>query len=225
MGKQPAHKEQRRTAHAKASRLKLLRYLGWGGLILIALAALISWRNADIAVTAGETAVHTAPLLDGPADAPIKVIEYADLTCSACRQWHNLGIKEQLRAEFGDQVSFEYRHFPVITAASPRWAEAAQCAAEQDMFWPFHDYVYENLEPYPAVNDVRLQEIAAAIGLKSEPFTSCLTAGRYDRFIVNAIQRAQRDGARGTPTFLINDQQVFASYEAMAATINSLLGN
>ena len=110
------------------ARLKLLRYGGLGGIILIAFIALVSWRNAEVTPD-GETAVLVGPLLDGPANAPIKVVEYADLTCSACRQWHNLGVKEQLRAEFGNQISFEYRHFPVITASSPNGAQAAQYAA------------------------------------------------------------------------------------------------
>jgi protein-disulfide isomerase len=69
-----------------------------------------------------------------------------------------------------------------------------------------------------------LREIAA-IGLESEPFASCLAAGRHDRLIANATQRAQRAGARGMPTFFINGQQVFPSFQAMATTINNMLGN
>ncbi|HRQ42087.1 MAG TPA: thioredoxin domain-containing protein [Chloroflexota bacterium] len=224
MGKQLS-RQQRQTAHAKAARLKWLRVGGVGLLIFMVLTGLIIWRSMAVSTTAGDTAVLAAPLLDGPADAPIKVVEYGDLTCSSCRQWHNMGINEQLRAEFGDQISFEYRLFPVITAASPRWAEAAQCAAEQNAFWLFHNYVYENLEPYPAVNDTRLQEIAAAIGLVQEPFSGCLDSGRYRPFVHEAIQRAQRDGVRGTPTFLINGQQVYPSYQAMFETMRHLLNN
>jgi protein-disulfide isomerase len=220
MGKQSSRKEKQQAAQANAARQKRLRYGGLA-MFVIVVVVLAIWRNQG----GVDTAVAAIPHLDGPADAPVQVVEYADLTCSSCRQWHNLGIKEQLRADFGDQISFEYRHFPVITAASPRWAEAAQCAAEQELFWPFHDYVYENLEPYPTVNDTRLQEIATAIGLAQAPFDDCLDSGRYRPFVNDAIQRAQRDGARGTPTFLINGQQVFPSYEAMAATINDLLSN
>lgn len=218
-------RQERQAAGAKATRLRWLRVGGVGLLIFIVLTGLIIWRSTAMPTAVGDTAVPAALLLDGPADAPIKVVEYGDLTCSSCRQWHNLGIKEQLRVEFGDQVSFEYRLFPVITAASPRWAEAAQCAAEQSAFWPFHNYVYENLEPYPTVNDTRLQEIAAAIGLEQEPFSGCLDSGRYRPFVHEAIQRGQRDGVRGTPTFFINGQQVYPSYQAMSETIRSILNN
>lgn len=224
MGKQVSRKEQQNVARTTAYSRKIVRYGGFVVIILIAMVGFVSWRSADEAIDT-EMPTLAAPLLDGPADAPIKVVEYGDLTCSSCRQWHNLGIKEQLRAEFGDRVSFEYRHFPVITAASPRWAKAAQCAAEQDAFWPFHNCVYENLEPYPTVNDTRLQEIAASIGLEQESFSSCLDSDRHRLFVREAIQRAQRDGVRGTPTFFINGQQVYPSYEAMFETIRSLMEN
>ncbi|MEJ2746647.1 MAG: thioredoxin domain-containing protein [Anaerolineae bacterium] len=225
MSKQSSRKAQRQAAHARASRQKLIRYGGFGVILLVALVGFGIWRGANVSVADSETAVSLAPLLDGPAAAPIKVVKYADLTCSACRQWHNMGIKEQLRAEFGDQISFEFRHFPVITASSPNGAQAAQCAAEQDGFWPFHDYVYENLEPYPNLNTGRVQEIASAIGLDREAFDSCLDSGRYRTFVTEAIERGQQDGVRGTPTFFINGQPVFPSYQEMSATINDLLGN
>lgn len=224
MSKRLSRKEKKQAARAQTSRQKMVRFGGLALLILIAIVGLVSWRSADESLET-ETAVLVGPHLDGPADAPIKVVEYGDLTCSSCRQWHNMDIKEQLRADFGDQISFEYRHFPVITASSTRWAEAAQCAAEQDLFWPFHDYVYENLETYPTVNSERLQEIASAIGLEPGAFDSCLDSGRYRQFVTQAIARARNDGARGTPTFLINGRQTAPSYQAMSATISNLLGN
>ncbi|MBE2197195.1 MAG: thioredoxin domain-containing protein [Anaerolinea sp.] len=224
MSKQSSRKEKKQAAQDKASRQKMVRFGGLAVIILIVIVGLIGWGRADKTLES-ETAVLAPPHLDGPADAPVKVVEYADLTCSSCRQWHNTGVKEQLQAEFGDQISFEYRHFPVITVSSPRWAEAAQCAAEQGLFWPFHDYVYENFEPYPTVNSDRLQEIGAAIGLESEAFNRCLDSGRYRKFVTDAIQRAQNDGARGTPTFFVNSQPVFPSYEAMSETIRGMLNN
>lgn len=182
------------------------------------------WRNTD-SVPADETAALVEPHLDGPANAPVQVVEYADLTCSACKQWHNLGIKEQLQAEFGDQVSFEYRHFPVITASSPQGAEAAQCAAEQDGFWPFHDYIYENLESYPNLTTERVKEIASNVDLDREAFESCLDSGKYRGFAAQAIRQAQAAGVRGTPTFFINGQPVNPSYAAMSETISSILSH
>jgi protein-disulfide isomerase len=224
MSKQPSRKQQRQADKAKAARLKQIRYGAIAVIVLLAIAGLVIWRNAGV-VPADELAALVAPNLDGLAEAPVQVVEYGDLTCSACKQWHNLGIKEQLQAQFGDQVSFEFRHYPVITASSPKGAEAAQCAAEQDAFWQFHDYIYENLENYPDLSSNRVKEIASELGLDRAAFDSCLDSGKYRDFVTQAIRRAQADGARSTPTFLINGQQVSHSYASMSATIDSILNN
>ena len=55
-----------------------------------------------------------------------------------------LGILDQLRAKYGDQIRFVWRDFPVITLLSPKAAEAGQCAHEQGKFWEFHDLVYNH---------------------------------------------------------------------------------
>jgi len=215
-------RKQRQADHNKAARLRLIRYGGLAVIILIGLTALISWRGGGTA-PAADMVIQTH--LKGPADAPVRIVEYGDLTCSACRQWHNLGFKEQLFAEFGDQISFEFRHFPVITPSSPKGAEAAQCAADQDGFWLFHDYIYENLPLYPNLSTEQVQAVAAAVGLDRAAFDSCLNSGRYRAFPAQATQEARRAGATGTPTFFINGQPVSASYMVMSAVINALLEN
>jgi protein-disulfide isomerase len=222
MGKRLSQKAQRQINQNRKARLQRIRYGGIALIFIVATAWIVSWRNAAVAPDT-ELIIHTH--LTGPANAPVQIVEYADLTCSACRQWHNLGFKEQLFAEFGDQINFEFRHFPVITPSSPTGAEAAQCASEQDGFWSFHDFIYENLEPYPNLSTTRVQEVAAAVGLDRAAFASCLESGRYQSFPHQAIQQAQADGVRGTPTFFINGQQVPTSYMAMSAVINNLLEN
>ena len=210
-----SQKQQRQEAKAKAARLKQIRYGGAALIVILLIVGLVSWRNVGV-VPAEELAAVVEPNLDGPADAPVQIVEYGDLACSACKQWHNLGIKEQIKAEFGDQVSFEYRHFPVITATSPKGAEAAQCAAEQDAFWEFHDYIFENLENYPEFSSRRVKEIASTIGLEQEPFDSCVVSGKYRDFVTQATRDAQSAGARGTPTFFLNGQQVSPSYQSLS---------
>ena len=103
MSKQLSRKQQRQTTQAKATRMKWIRYGGIALFILIAGISLALWRNAGTIPDEGSTTL-VKPNLDGSPDAPVQVVEYADLTCSACRQWHNLGIKEQLQAEAGNSL-------------------------------------------------------------------------------------------------------------------------
>ena len=215
-------KEQRQQEQAKAQRLRWMRIGGIAVLILAAGALIVFWRNAG-RITADEAAALLPPNRIGTADAPVQVVEFGDFGCHACRDWHNRGIKQQLLADYGDQISFQFRHFPVITQQSPRAAEAAQCAAEQDAFWPYHDYIYEQT-PQGALSESDLKAYAAVTGLDQEAFDSCLASGRFEDLVRRDRQDAQNAGARGTPTFLINGQQVFPTYNAMTEAIDDILG-
>jgi len=183
----------------------------------------VAWRNAG-AVPAAELAAATEPNLFGPETAPVRIVEYGDFGCPSCRAWHNAGIREQLIATYGDQIAFEFRHFPVITAQSPKAAEAGQCAAEQGAFWAYHDFIYEATPPEAlAVRD--LKEYAAAIGLEQASFDSCLDSGKYRGYVTQSAQLARQDGARGTPSFFVNGEPASFSYQGMAAMIDQVLAN
>ena len=128
--KQMNGKQKRLEAQNQAARLKRIRILAIFGIVFLVGIGLVFWRNAG-RVPADEAAPLVAPNRIGPENALVQIVEFGDFGCHSCRGWHNAGIKDQLLADFGDQISFEFRHFPVITRQSPLAAEAAQCAAEQ----------------------------------------------------------------------------------------------
>ncbi|MEM7113710.1 MAG: thioredoxin domain-containing protein [Chloroflexota bacterium] len=223
---QPARKSRKQQAaerRQKETRMRQIRYGGLALLLVLGLAGLFFWRSAN-AVPVEELIAAVGPNIDGSPDAPIQVVEYGDFGCHACRQWHNSGAKEQLKAEFGDQVAFEFRHFPVITRQSPKAAEAGQCAAEQGAFWEYHDYVYEETREGD-LGTSSLKQFAAAINLDQAAFDSCLDSDKYREVVLEQWRDAQEAGARGTPTFLINGRQVSAQPQVMASAISQLLDN
>jgi protein-disulfide isomerase len=193
---------------------------GWQGkwLGILALAALLiliiyfTWQE-----TGGSGGLSAAEVGDpalGPADAPVVITEYADFGCSACRAWHNYGIREQVLATFGDQVRFVWKDFPVITAQSPKAAEAGHCAADQGEFWAYHDIVYEN---FAGLNEQALRSYATNVGLDMERFDQCLADGLMGPKVRANEQEARQLGLRGTPGFAVNGRPLPAppSYEQM----------
>jgi protein-disulfide isomerase len=202
--------------------MKQLRWIGIAALVVLVIGAAAFWRNATSEPVDDLTGIM-AENVDGAADAPVKIVEFGDFGCPSCRAWHNAGIKEQLKAEFGDQISFTFRHFPVITAQSPKAAEAAQCAAEQDAFWQYHDYLYEQV-PGGALGQSDLKQYATAIGLDQAAFESCLDSGKYGEYVSRDRQAAVDAGARGTPSFFVNGRPVAPFLEAMSAQIQVELG-
>ena len=213
----------RQEAKAQQARQKQLRMGGLALLALVVIAAVIFLQQGKSAETDALVAV-TEPNVLGATSAPVQIVEYSDFGCPACRAWHNAGIWEQLQAEFGEQISFEFRHFPVITAQSPKAAEAAQCAAEQGGFWQYHDYVYEET-PQSALSVPQLKDYATVVGLDKTTFDGCLDSGKYEQYVRRDWQAALDIGARGTPTFLINGQQASPTHQSMRATISNILNN
>lgn len=205
-------------AQQKMDRRGVVRWLTLGALAVLAVLLLFAWRSGE------QRALYelAPPNRLGPADAPVQIVEFSDFGCPACRDWHERGIRDQLLAEFGDQVSFEYRHLPVITAQSPLAAEAAQCAAEQGAFWAYHDYIFEEA-PHGALREADLRAYATAVSLDQTQFNACLDSGKFAERVAQDRQAAERAGARGTPTFFVNGQQAFPTYNGLAEAVRAAL--
>lgn len=137
----------------------------------------------------------------GPASAPVTIVEYADFGCPTCKAWQQAGILKQVLAKYGDKVRFVWRDFPVITADSPKAAEAGRCANDQGKFWPFHDLVYAKA---PAISVSNLKTYAAQVGLDTAAFDDCLDSGREAATVQASLSDAEARGFTGTPSFLVN---------------------
>lgn len=94
-------------------------------------------RLMPIAADLGKPEVQAQLLPDGvnyygPADAPITVVEFADLFCQACRE--SMGKMKELVDGSNGKVRWVFRHFPLYTIHPDafRGAVAAEMAAEKN---------------------------------------------------------------------------------------------
>ena len=96
-------------------------------------------------------------------------------------------------------MKYVYKHFAILGPESNRGAEASECAAEQDAFWPYHDQVFaDQNENHSSLNQEKLVSIAADIGLDTSAFTDCLSSGRYSLQISRESQTVQSLGNIGS---------------------------
>jgi len=161
-------------------------------------------------------AVLTSPVTEGrdhvqgPADAPLTLVEYGDYECPYCGAAYPI-IKE-VQARMGDQLRFVFRNFPISTSHphAEHAAEAAEAASAQSRFWPMHDLLYENQQ---RLGDQDLHAYAERLGLDLERFDHELAehvhAGRvHDDFLTGV-----RSGVNGTPSFYINGARHNGSFD------------
>ncbi|GAB4458496.1 MAG: hypothetical protein OHK0041_23240 [Anaerolineales bacterium] len=197
------------------------RWMGIGALALILLAAVFWISSRPKAQPLDAARLSSNPTL-GSASAKVVITEYGDFGCTSCRAWHNAGIMKQVLAAYGDQVQFVWKDFPVITAQSPKAAEAGQCALDQGKFWEYHDFLYEQARSL-SVND--LKNYAAQLGLDAEKFNACLDSGQNRAKVEQNLNEARQYGFLGTPSFLVNGKQLVGppSFETLKAMIDAIL--
>jgi len=148
----------------------------------------------------------------GRADAPVTVVEFSDFRCSFCRKFwkETLPRIETEYVETG-KVRFVYRHLVALGPPSARAAAAAECAAEQDRFWPYHDLLFEQA-PSVTFTDGGLRQYAKDAGLDPAAFDACLASRRHTERILSESEVARYLGATGTPTFLINGRLLIGAH-------------
>jgi protein-disulfide isomerase len=107
----------------------------------------------------------------GSADAPVTIVEFSSFSCPACAMVQPT-LKELLAMREG-QVRLVFRHFPPESPHSDgfRAAVAAECAAQQGVFWEMHDTIFANAE---ALSENDLLGYAAGLGLDEAAFAACL---------------------------------------------------
>lgn len=147
----------------------------------------------------------------GHPDAPVVVEVWEDFQCPFCQRF-TLQVKPAIVSEFvesGD-ARLVFRSLAFLGEES-RWAAvAASLAAEQNGFWPFHDYLFANLhgENVGSFDLDRLLEAAEASGLDMARFRSGMQLDAARERFVSIEAEARRDagalGISATPTVVVN---------------------
>jgi protein-disulfide isomerase len=146
----------------------------------------------------------------GPADAPVTLVEYGDFECEHCGRAHPI-MQEVLRQR-PDRVRFVFRHFP-LTQIHPHAegaAEAAEAAGSQGAFWPMHDLLFEHQD---ALDTDSLVTYARQLGLDVERFERELRDHTYAEEVRADFMSGVRSGVNGTPTFFINGRRHDESWD------------
>jgi protein-disulfide isomerase len=210
-------REQRRQGKAR-QRAGLIAVIVLSALVIGAYA--LRPRPAANPVTAER--LSTDPV-KGSESALVTITEFGDFNCPSCMAWHETGILEGIVSEYEGQVKVVWRDFPVITPQSPKAAEAAQCAFDQDRFWDYHDLLFERA---PQLSSSHLKSYAVELGLDTAAFDRCLDSGRHEGTVDRDQRAAFQIGLRGTPSFLVNDQPLIGGNpDQLIQMIDTILAN
>ncbi len=167
-------------------------------------------------------AVSNADYIRGNKNASVTIIEYSDFQCPFCSRFHETML--QVMEEYGDQVRWVYRHFP-LTSLHPEAqsaAEAYECAAEQGKYAAYADALIENQDN---LGDDLYSKLAGDLGLNTSQFEECLSSGKYKNKVSSQAKAGASAGVRGTPATFINGEMVSGAvpYSSLKQIIDSKL--
>ncbi|MFZ0680295.1 thioredoxin domain-containing protein [Candidatus Binatus sp.] len=143
----------------------------------------------------------------GPANAPVTIVEFADFECPFCA--HAFSVIETLvNTTYKGKVKVIFKAYPLnVHPWAMKAAEAAECARMQnpDAFWDFARYFYTNQGSIDAKNiQDNVDKLAKTEKLDAPSLKACMESAQTEA----SIKQDQTDGnsihVSSTPTFFVN---------------------
>ena len=182
---------------------------------------------------AQETATPAVPVIDdyalGPADAKVKIVEYASFTCPHCADFHAQTFAK-LKAEYIDTGKVQFTLREVYFDRYGLWAAmVARCGGDLKYFF-IHDILFETQAEWAGSDDANvvvanLKKIARTAGMEDAAVDACLKDTSMAEALVARFQtNMEADGVEGTPTIFINGaKHSNMSYPDLKALIDAEL--
>ncbi|MBO0663452.1 thioredoxin domain-containing protein [Jiella sp. CQZ9-1] len=195
--------------------------------------------SSDAAVKAPESQGHVdvaklmaadalPDIVIGKKDAPVTIVEYASMTCSHCRDFHQNSYPT-IKKEFIDtgKAKLIIREFPFDPRALAAFM-LARCAGEGDEAkrTAMVDVLFDQ-QPQWAYSDqasAELLKISRLAGMSEDQFKACLNDKELQKKVIAVQQRGEKEfGVNATPTFFVNGDKYPGALEPneMAAVIEA----
>ena len=219
---------------------KVISYITVAAILLSSLLIILSYvsSNEESGSTSTQSVNTTGPRptivvsgksIGSPA-APITIVEYTDFQCHFCQQFA-LKIEPLIDQYYIQTGKARFVMKPVVAFGdeSSLAAEASECAAEQNQFWPYF-HALMRLELSSSIEDFTVEkakELAQELGLNMTLFNESLDSGKYEDTVSQEDAEARSRGFEFIPAFYINNVQageiVEGSFEEFSKVLDAEL--
>lgn len=211
------------------------RIIIWASAVLIiGIIAVGAWSIA----TSPTTPINNNGLLSeeitasdwtkGAQNPKVTLVEYSDFQCPACGAYFEM--IEQAITEYGDRLSFTYRHFPLTQHKNALSASyASEAAGKQGKFWEMHKLIFEHQTDWAEESNASEIFKGYAQELKLDParFTTDVVSTEAKDAVAHDKETGLRSGVDSTPSFYLNGKKMQnpRSYDELKALIEFAIVN
>lgn len=148
--------------------------------------------------------------LTAPEGSTVTLVEFLDFECEVCGAVYP--VIEQLRAEYGDRVTFVVRYFPIPSHLnSMNAAVAAEAAAQQGQFEAMYSRLFETQAEWGEQQDSKaalFRSYAEDLGLDLAAYDAAVADPATEDRVAADFDAGRRLGVQGTPTVFVNDRAI-----------------
>jgi protein-disulfide isomerase len=143
-------------------------------------------------------------IFQGPADAPVTIINFSDFQCPFSKR--SVDLMSKIMKDYDGKVRYVYKHFPLGFHKLAKPAALASVAAQkQGKFWEYYLRLFDDIKN---INDENLVKWAAELGLDMEKFEADRNSEEAGKILQNDMSQGMTFGVRGTPTLFINGRRI-----------------
>jgi protein-disulfide isomerase len=220
---------RRTTAAVRPTPRRLLQIVLLAGVLglVVLLVVFILTSRPDAPTGDAQVVREDSHVLNQAADERAVLVEFLDFECEVCRAYYP--TVEQLKEQYGEELTVVIRYFPIPAHAnSVNAAVAVEAAAAQDALEPMYQRMYETQAGWGELQDSQAEVFrgfARDLGLDLE---------QYDAAVADpaTAERVQRDfdegralGVSGTPTFFLDGEKLQTQSPAdLVAAVEGSLG-
>lgn len=200
-----------RSRAQKANTKKMLKYLGMLAIPVVIVVGIVfasKGSSTDVPIPL-PSAITVDDWTKGNPEAALTLVEYSDLQCPTCAYYNP--IVNRIIEDYGDQMYFAYRHFPLsIHKNAQTSSRAAEAAGKQGKFFEMANVLFAKQNEWSILPNPQsaFESYAESLGLDIDQFVTDYNSSEIKDLVKADLASAERAGLRGTPAFFLNGQEI-----------------
>jgi protein-disulfide isomerase len=201
-------KPEGNTSKAASKTSKVIVWIVLAIVLLVVALVLINSYTGSSSDEAKGINYENQPVL-GDENAPVKIVEFGDYKCIHCQNFHdnNFPVVDQELIQTG-KASFYFMNMPIINQQSneaAHFAEAVYQVLGDDVFWDFHDALYEEDLNTAFSEELFMDKLRNIVSTEeAEEVLHVYQEDGTEDAIDSDKETAADLGVEGTPTIFVN---------------------